>query len=186
MAKRPPKPTKKFFHQTAASDRRMQDALHRYDDVLARIESKWGVDRLPWLVGTDLRERFDQQMEKLNKAIEDRHDVEHQVEVTLRGVAALEAEAVRRGCEPLSGEYIEVAMPDGRVLAITRTSWEVPKVKRENRDMVVYSAEEVANIIVGFEDKAKPVNAIKETFPGAAVEPVKTQTELELDDEIPF
>ena len=164
----------------------MQDALHRYDDVLARVESKWGVDRLPWLVGADLRDRFYQQLDRLNNAIDDRHDVEHQVEVTLRGVAALEAEATRRGCEPLSGEYFEVAMPDGRVLAITRTSWDVAKVKRENRDMLVYSAEEVANLIVGFEEKTKPVAAIKDTFPGAVIEPVKTQIELELDDEIPF
>ena len=190
MAKRPSKPSKAYYRPTAAHDRRMQDALHRYDDVVSRYEAKWGVDRLPWLVGTDLRERFEQQMDKLNKAIDDRVDVDHQVEVTLRGVEALERAAIERGAQPLTGDYIEAAMPDGRVLAITRTSWDVAKVKRENREMVVYSAEEVAMLIAkSEEDKAGAlVSKIKDTFPGAVVESVKPKTKTEefLDDNIPF
>ena len=153
MAKRPTrpkKPTKRFYHPTAAQDRIMQDALHRYDSIASQYELRWGVDRLPWLVGTDLRERFDQQMEKLNNAIEERRDIEHQVEVTLRGLAKLEEVATQRGAQPLTGDYIETAMPDGRVLAITKTSWDVAKVKRENREMVVYSAEELAQIVSQF------------------------------------
>jgi hypothetical protein len=186
MAKRPQKPSRAYFAPTQAAERRMQDALHRYDDVVSQYEMRWGVDRLPWLVGTELRERFEAQMQKLNKAIDDRHDVEHQVEVTLRGVAALEQAAIERGAQQLTGDYIETAMPDGRVLAITRTSWEVAKVKRENRDMVVYSAEEVAILIAGFEEKQKTLTTIKETFPGAVVESITPKAELELDDEIPF
>lgn len=188
MAKRPRKPSKAYFQPTATHERRMQDALHRYDDVVSRYEAKWGVDRLPWLVGTDLRERFEQQMDKLNKAIDDRVDVDHQVEVTLRGIEALERAAIERGAQPLTGDYFEVAMPDGRVLAITRSSWDATKVKRENREMVVYSAEEVAILIAGFEEDAKIVPKIKDTFPGAVVESVKprTATEEMLNDDIPF
>ncbi len=188
MAKRPRKPSKAYYAPTQAHERRMQDALHRYDDVVSQYEMRWGVDRLPWLVGTELRERFEAQMQKLNKAIDDRVDVEHQVEVTLRGVAALEKAAIERGAQQLTGEYIETAMPDGRVLAITRTSWEATKVKRENRDLVVYSAEEVAVLVAGFEERANIVPKIKDTFPGAVVESVKPKTETEelLNDAIPF
>ena len=164
----------------------MQDALHRYDDVVSQYEMRWGVDRLPWLVGTELRERFEAQMQKLNKAIDDRHDVEHQVEVTLRGVAALEQAAIERGAQQLTGDYIETAMPDGRVLAITKTSWDVAKVKRENRDLVVYSAEEVATLIAGFEEKQKTLTTIKETFPAAVVEKVLPTGDVPFDDEIPW
>jgi hypothetical protein len=185
MVKRPQKPSRAYYAPTELAERRMQDALHRYDDVVSRYEAKWGVDRLQWLVGTKLRERFDQQMAKLNKAIDDRHDVDHQVDVTLRGIAALEAAAIERGAEPLTGDYIETAMPDGKVLAITRTSWEVSKVKRENRDLVVYSAEEVAQIITSLQDKKPVIGQIKETFPGATIESIKPKL-VDLDDEIPF
>ena len=47
----------------------MQDALHRYDDVVSEVEGRWGIDRLVWLVGGDLRDRFEQQMDKLNASI---------------------------------------------------------------------------------------------------------------------
>ena len=143
---------------------------------------------MPDLVDGELRDRWWAQWDKLNAAIEKGSgpEVEHQVEVTLRGVAALEQAAIERGAQPLTGDYIETAMPDGRVLAITRTSWDVAKVKRENRDLVVYSAEEVATLIAGFEEKQKTLTTIKETFPGAVVESVTPKAELELDDEIPF
>ena len=185
MAKRPPKPSRSYFAPTQQAERRMQDALHRYDDVVSRCEAKWGVDRLPWLVGSELRERFDRQMEKLNTAIDERRDVEHQVEVTLRGIAVLEAAAIERGAEPLTGEYIETPMPDGKVLAITRTSWDVAKVKKENRDLVVYSAEEVAQIIASLQDQKPVIDDIKQTFPGATIETIKPSI-VDLDDEIPF
>ena len=53
--------------------------------------------------------------------------------VTKRGLAALEQAAINNGHEPLSGEYIEAIMPDGRVLAVVMTDYDVAKVKRENR-----------------------------------------------------
>ena len=190
MAKRPMKPSKAYYAPNAAHERRMQQALHDYDEAVSKLELKWGVDRLPWLAGQDLRERFEAQMEKLNKAIESYVDVEHQVEVTKRGLAALEQAAIANGAEPLSGDYIEAAMPDGRVLAIVKTSYDVAKVKRENRDLVVYSADELAMMIAkAEEDKAGALlGKIKDTFPGAVVESVKPKTETEelLDDAIPF
>jgi hypothetical protein len=54
--------------------------------------------------------------------------------------------------------------------------------------MVVYSVDEVAAIVSGWRnDKAGQVADIaKAMWPGAAVEKVKTRTEKELNDEIPF
>lgn len=189
MVKRPRKPSKAYYAPTDAAERRMQQALHDYDEAVTKMELKWGVDRLPWLAGQDLRERFEAQMDKLNHAIENRMDVEHQVEVTKRGLAALEQAAINNGHEPLSGEYIEAIMPDGRVLAVVRTDYDVAKVKRENRDLVVYSAEELAMIIAKMAAETTPlVDKVKDTFPGAVVESIKPKTETEelLNDNIPF
>tara|TARA_R100001480_G_scaffold141747_5_gene139105 strand:+ start:5297 stop:5791 length:495 start_codon:yes stop_codon:yes gene_type:complete len=164
----------------------MQDALHRYDDVVSEVEGRWGVDRLVWLVGGDLRDRFEKQMDRLNAAI-DKCDpsIEHEVDVTLRGVAALEAAAIASGAKPLSGDYVEGRMPDGRVIAITATGYEAGKVKRDNREMVVYSADEVGRIIEGLNKEAPVVDAIKNAFAGAEVQSVKP-VKYDLDDEIPF
>ena len=181
-----PKPSKVYYQPTQPAMRRMQDALHRYDDVVSEVEGRWGVDRLVWLVGGDLRDRFEQQMDKLNVAI-DKCDpsIEHEVEVTLRGVAALEAAAIAAGAKPLSGDYIEGRMPDGRVIAITATGYEAGKVKRDNREMVVYSVDEIGRIIEGLNKEAPVVDAIKNAFAGAEVVSVKP-VPANLDDEIPF
>lgn len=181
-----PKPSKVYYQPTQGAMRRMQDALHRYDDVVSEVEGRWGVDRLVWLVGGDLRDRFERQMDKLNAAI-DKCDpsIEHEVEVTLRGVAALERAAIAAGAKPLSGDYVEGRMPDGRVIAITATGYEAGKVKRDNREMVVYSVDEIGRIIEGLNKDAPVVDAIKNAFAGAEVESVKP-VPANLDDEIPF
>jgi len=181
-----PKPSKVYYQPTQPSMRRMQDALHRYDDVVSEVEGRWGVDRLVWLVGGELRDRFEQQMDRLNTAI-DKCDpsIEHEVEVTLRGVAALEQAAIAAGAKPLSGDYIEGRMPDGRVIAITATGYEAGKVKRDNREMVVYSVDEIGHIIEGLNKEAPVVDAIKNAFAGAEVQSVKP-VPANLDDEIPF
>jgi len=165
--------------------RRQQDALHRYDDRVSEVERKWGVDRLIWVVGGDLRDRFEAQMDKLNAAIDMMEDVEHQVDVTLRGVAALEQAAIAAGVQPLKGEWIEGKMPDGRVLAIVPNDYEVSRVKRDNREMVVYSVDEIGRLLSSW-DENKAVDAVKAVFLGATVEKVKTKLEKELNDEIPF
>jgi len=181
-----PKPSKVYYTPTQGAMRRMQDALHRYDDVVSEVEGRWGVDRLVWLVGGELRDRFEQQMDRLNAAI-DKCDpsIEHEVEVTLRGVAALEQAAIAAGAKPLNGDYIEGRMPDGRVLAITATGYEAGKVKRDNREMVVYSVDEIGRIIEGLNKEAPVVDAIKNAFAGAEVQSVKP-VPANLDDEIPF
>lgn len=181
-----PKPSKVYYQPTQPAMRRMQDALHRYDDVVSDVEGRWGVDRLVWLVGGDLRDRFEKQMDRLNVAI-DKCDpsIEHEVEVTLRGVAALEAAAIAAGAKPLTGDYVEGRLPDGRVIAITATGYEAGKVKRDNREMVVYSVDEVGRIIEGLNKEAPVVDAIKNAFIGAEVQSVKP-VKYDLDDEIPF
>jgi len=179
------KPTKQHYAPSQGSMRRMQDALHRYDDRVNDVERKWGVDRLIWVVGGDLRDRFEAQMDKLNAAIDKMEDVEHQVDVTLRGVAALEQAAIAAGVQPLKGEWIEGNMPDGRVLAIVPNDYEVSRVKRDNREMVVYSVDEIGRLLAAW-DESKTVDAVKAAFHGATVEKVKTRTEKELNDEIPF
>ena len=168
--------------------RRIQDALIKHDFVVNEYEAKWGIDRLQELVSTEMRDRFYQQREKLNAAIDnnDGKQTQHEVEVMCRAYVALEREAVAAGHKPLTGEHWETPLPDGRVLAITRNFAEAGKVAKDNRDLVVYSIEEIANILAAHEKKAfDRINEVKSLFPGAAVTSLRKKDEI-IDDEIPF
>ena len=70
-----PKPNKVYHAPNNGAMRRMQQSLHRYDDKVTQFELKWGVDRVIWLVPTELRNRFEQQMDRLNDAIDKMQDV---------------------------------------------------------------------------------------------------------------
>ena len=188
VARGKPKTNKVFYQPSQAAMRRQQQSLHKYDDEVNRLERKWGIDRLPWLVPLELRDRFYEQLDKLNAAIDKCEGVDHEVEVTLRGCAAIERAAIEGGAQPLTGEYIEGRMPDGTVLAITANGYEAGKVKQDNREMKVFTVDEVGVILEKWleENKAKTlVDEAKNVFPGAVVESI-VKNQLLLDDEVPF
>jgi len=170
---------------------RIQSALVEHDKAVYQYEQKWGIERLQELVSPELRERFYQQRDKLNAAIDsnDGKEVQKQVQVSIRAYAALEKAAIANGEQPLTGEHWEHPMPSGKVLAITKTHAEAGKVARDNREMVVYCLDEIANILDAKQSElAKRVEEIKSIFPGAevtSVTPIKKQ-EVFIDDEIPF
>ena len=188
LARGKPKTDKVYYQPSQAAMRRQQQSLHKYDDEVNRLERKWGIDRLPWLVPIELRDRFYEQLDKLNAAIDKCEGVDHEVEVTLRGCAAIERAAIEGGAQPLTGEYIEGRMPDGTVLAITANGYEAGKVKQDNREMKVFTVDEVGVILEKWleENKAKTlVDEAKNVFPGAVVESI-VKNQLLLDDEVPF
>ena len=188
VARGKPKTDKVYYQPSQAAMRRQQQSLHKYDDEVNRLERKWGIDRLPWLVPIELRDRFYEQLDKLNAAIDKCEGVDHEVEVTLRGCAAIERAAIEGGAQPLTGEYIEGRMPDGTVLAITANGYEAGKVKQDNREMKVFTVDEVGVILEKWleENKAKTlVDEAKNVFPGAVVESI-VKNQLLLDDEVPF
>lgn len=171
-----------------ASYRKIENAITEYDRVVTRYERKWGCDRLPNLVDMDLRERFWQQMDRLNKAIESNNpiDVEHQVQVTLRAYAALEAKAIEMGATELTNiAWTATSHDSTTTVAVVQDIHEVGNVKRDMPEAKVYSVYEVANIIAAWEKKNSLVGEVKNVFEGAYVSNI-TDLNKELDDEIPF
>lgn len=164
-----------------------QSAVLEYDKAATEYEERWGRDRLADLASPALRERFYRQVYVMNQAISavDWREVEHQCGVTLRGYAALEAAALEAGHKPLEGRFWDAAMPDGRVLCVAPDHHEAGKVARQRKgeDVLVYSVEEIANILAANE-AARAVNAVKAAFPGATV--TGSRRAEVYDDEIPF
>jgi len=171
-----------------ATYRKIQNYLTEYDRVVSDYERRWGVERLPNLVSPELRDRFWQQMDKLNDAIhrDAAVDVEHHVAVTLRAYGALEKEAIALGGKEI-GMDVWTAHADGKVVAIARDEQAVKPIKEDMPDALVYCVQEVAVILAKWSEQNTLAVQVKDTFPGATVSAVKkTDLEDKLDDEIPF
>lgn len=192
--KKAPKGLDARFYPNERDARKCQNALVEYDRVVRSYEAKWGIDRLPGLVDAEMRDRWWQQWDKLNAAIEKGSgpEVEHAVEVTIRACGVLEARAIELGANPLTGDRWECQLPDGGVLAIVRDAAEVMPVHSEGRYDQVYCMDEVAKIMQQWraDEAGKLAESVKGVFPGAVVDSIEkrvpTATEVELNDEIPF
>lgn len=164
-----------------------QSAVLEYDKAATAYEERWGRDRLADLASPALRERFYQQVYRMNEAISavDWREVEHQCAVTLRGYAALEAAALEAGHKPIEGRFWDAAMPDGRVLCVCPDHHEAGKVARQRagENVLVYSVEEIANLLATSE-AAEAVNAVKAAWPGATF--TGSRRAEVYDDEVPF
>jgi hypothetical protein len=144
-------------------------------DVLATgMEAKWGCDRLRLLVPDDLRERFDRQRFKLNAAI--MHgaliDVQREASRMLLAWRTLDVHATASGAQPLAREVWEVATADGTVIAICRTTAHA-KLVPHGRRTVVYTLDEIANVLVASEQILKA----KIQWPGAEVVKIRRPTD---------
>lgn len=174
-------------YASASAWDKTQSAVLEFDKAATVYEERWGRDRLADLASPALRERFYQQIYRMNQAISavDWREVEHQCSVTLRGYAALEAAALADGHKPLEGRFWDAPMPDGRVLCVCPNYHEAGKVARQRKgeDVLVYSVEEIANILATNE-VAKAVGIVKSAFPGATV--TGSRKAEVYDDEIPF
>lgn len=194
MPRKQHKPDTAFMRRWKGNDvtsdatyRKIQNAITEYDRVVTQYERKWGCDRLPNLVDMELRNRFWQQMDRLNDAITSNNpiDVEHQVQVTLRAYAALEAKAKEMGGKELTGVAWTATSHDSKVtVAVVQDIHEIGNIKREMPEALVYSVYEVANIIASWSEKSKMVDEVKNVFEGAYVSKITLNEEL--DDEIPF
>jgi hypothetical protein len=170
-----------------ATYRKIQNYLTEYDRVVSEYERRWGIERLPLLVSPELRDRFWQQIDKLNDAIhrDAPNDVEHHVAVTLRAYAALEKEAIAMGGVEI-GDDVWTAEVDGKVVAVVRDVHAVGGIKKEMPDALVYCVQEVVAILAKWSEQNKLVADVKDVFPGAVVSEIKQSMKDKLDDDIPF
>jgi hypothetical protein len=184
-AKRVERPQKADRYSPAAGiiASRIQAAVWDFDRDICEAEKTWGVDRLPYLVSDTTRERWWRAVAALNDAIEAQDDekVRSMVDNLRRGIARLIEEATAAGQKPLEPETWETPLPGGRVLRIVRTWPEHAAPVDKRPGVVTWSIEEVARVL----DNLPALNAVKDTFPGAAVAAVRPSKE-DPNDELPF
>ena len=171
-----------------------QAEVDEVDALAIELEGKWGVDRLRIVVSTELRIKFDRQRYLFNQAIwhGELGDVVREAKRMAAAWRALDKAAEASGAHQRPAEVWEMALPDNRVVALVRKPEDARTVIADGRFVDVYTLDEIAHLIHGFPALAK----IKQTFPGATVERVRTRIEdpLEavpdskapIDDPLPF
>jgi hypothetical protein len=163
--------------------------------IASEMEKKWGVDRLRLLVDKDLRVKFDRQRYKFNRAIwyGELSDVITESKRMVAAWKALDRAALAAGSLEAAPEVWEVALENGRLVAILR-DWRDAAIferQRQDRSTMVYTLEEVARLIHAFPEVVRA----KEMFRGGEVTRTKgperdplhaMDSYSPIDDEIPF
>lgn len=162
----------------------IQAVIDGVDELVSRMERKWGVGRLELLVDDELREKFRRQFRRYNDAIHE-HDV-HKVRQAgagiRRGWEALDCAAEAAGAKQLDPSIWEIRMSDGRIAAFCQNNTDAYAATWTGRYIDVWTVEEIARLI----EKFPEIVLAKKTFPGVTVTNVKSKRIAEPFDGIPF
>lgn len=149
--------------------------IEKLDTLNVEYESRWGCGVLPQLVSSATAEKWLRHCQKIDDAITS-NDLQLMVDLcegAKRGLDALEQEAMRLGHKPHGAPVAwTVMMENGKELAICATRNDAAMCASngaKERDMVVWTIQEVANLICNYYHDA---NKLGEPKP----ESVKAQT----------
>ncbi|MDT1061180.1 hypothetical protein RM190_04865 [Paracoccus sp. CPCC 101403] len=161
--------------------------LAPFDHAMNASEEKWGVNRLPELVSVDMAEKWGSAMAKLNAAISEGNpeEIKARVGVCIRGLAAMEAEAIAHGHKPKPAEVWEYEY-EGRVFAVMREGKDHKTLGDHFKGRRIYTMREVA-IALNHLDK-NLFAAVKDQFPDSNLVGIKKAPPVEFPEfeEVPF
>lgn len=162
-------------------------ALSPLDQVAAKMEGKWGCDRLPRLVTTDLAARFGTAADKLDQAIRsnDVDEIRKRADIMIRGWQALDQAATEAGHTPMPPETWSIPFEKKTYTVV---------LNRRDHDAVSRLAPEPDHVITidelllawsqwapsGFVEKTKAA------FPGSEARRSRSGGIKDMDDDIPF
>jgi hypothetical protein len=187
MAQRPTRQKKddRILHKGATANEIKADlSLAPFDKAVREMDKRWGIDRLPELVSVESAAKWGKAMAGLNAAIDaqDPDKVKFWVEICLRGLTAMDAEAVSLG-RPVSDPMIWEHEYEGQVYGIIEDGREWPAAYAKRPGIAIHTMREVA--VALHEHRNGLVNAAKLAFPGAEVKAIRRAPQ-DLEDEIDF
>jgi hypothetical protein len=187
MAQRPTRQKKddRILHKGATANEIKADlSLAPFDKAVREMDKRWGVDRLPELVSVESAAKWGKAMAGLNAAIDaqDPDKVKFWVEICLRGLTAMDAEAVSLG-RPVSDPDIWEHEYEGTIYGIIADGREWPAAYAKRPGIAIHTMREVA--VALHEHRNGLVNAVKLAFPGAEVKQVR-RPKADLEDDFDF
>lgn len=161
-----------------------------FDRAALEMNRRWGVDRLPELVSPETAAKYGSAMAKLNAAIaaNDPAETAARAAVCIRGMAAMDAEAINLGHKPAPAA-VWLHEHDGHHFGIVRDGGDWTTLQAEHPGLHIYTMHEVGIALAQMRQRTIGIlDAVKAEFPGAEIQTIRqrTQIEEELDDEIPF
>lgn len=189
MAQRP-KPMRqrkedRVIHKGAtAAQIRCDVCLGPFDQAVREMDRKWGVDRLPEIVAPESAAKWGKAMAGLNDAInsEDADKVKFWVEVCLRGLKAMDDEAIKSGhsiSDPMIWEY----QYEGQTYGIIEDGRHWPAAYAKRPGLVIFTMREAAIALHAHRNGL--VEAVKLAFPGAKITGIRDRGQ-NLEDDIDF
>lgn len=162
-------------------------AVAPFDRAMQIAEARWKIDRLPELVSPETAAKWGKVVAGLHAAIaaEDAAEITKWVEIGLRGIAALQAEAEASGAEGLPITTLE--WKDGpQHFAVIADVRDWPRVERILPGVAIYTLREVA-VALNAQRLAR-IAEIKSAFPGAQMTAIRPPREIAapIDDTAPF
>jgi hypothetical protein len=187
MAQRPTRQKKddRILHKGATANEIKSDlALAPFDKAVRDMDRKYGIDRLPELVSVESAAKWGKAMAGLNAAIDaqDPDKVKFWCEVCIRGLNAMDAEAVALGRQVSDPDIWEYEL-DGTVFGIIADNREWPAAYAKRPGIAIFSMREVAVALQAHKNGL--VSAVKLAFPGAEIKAIRRKPE-DLEDEIDF
>jgi hypothetical protein len=170
--------------QTTATQVRCDMVLAPFDKACREMDIRWGVDVLPELVSVESAAKWGKAMAGLNGAIDaqDPDKVKFWCEVCIRGLNAMDAEAVALGRQVSDPDIWEYEL-DGTVFGIIEDGREWPAAYAKRPGIAIHTMREVA--VALHEHRNGLVNAVKLAFPGAEVKAVRRAPQ-DLEDDFDF
>lgn len=160
--------------------------LAPFDRAMNDAEEKWGIDRLPELVSIETAEKWGSAMAKLNAAISEANpdEIKARVGVCLRGLAALEAEAIAAGHQPKPAEVWEYEF-EGRIFAVIKEGKDHKTLGPHFEGRRIYTMREVAIALNHLDQRL--FAAVKDQFPDSKLIALrKAPADFPADEPIPF
>jgi hypothetical protein len=161
----------------------LQGMYESVDAVAKAMEAKWGVNRLPALVGDELRARFERQRARLSDLYREAWEtdvltrdaleaLQKAVEATKRAWAAIDREATEKGCEGIqsAAQSMSATLSSGKRVCVVADEASAHHAIKLGHHDDVWSLEEIATIIEAFEKGTNGfVSDMKHAFPGAVL-----------------
>lgn len=169
----------------SANEMRCDMAVAPFDRACTEMDQKWGIDRLPELVSVTTAEKYGSAMAKLNAALQsaDPDETAARAGVCIRGLAAMDTEAMAAGHKPMNPDVWE-AEYNGRVFSIIRDIRDWQKVDLPNGRRV-YSLREVAVALDALDRGV--FEQIKDAIPEARIAAIKHDPRpFDADADVPF
>ena len=173
----------RLLHPKSSPDQiRCDLALGPFDEAVNRASKRWGVDRLMEIVSPESADKWARAMAGLNESIQndDPDKTKAWVDVCLRGLKAMDDEAVKSG-QPISDPMIWEYKYEGSTYGIIEDGRHWPAAYDKRPGLVIFNMREVA--VALHERRNGLVDAVKLAFPGAEVTAVR-KVKQDMDDEI--